>query len=226
MFHLTPENVPSDLLAFMHKEFADEVDRGDTYPYEPGTGTRLSRQVFEGYFLVADALVGIRIDHSTLPELLPGIDATSLSEAEALEILDSITLESVTNSRSWKDCIAGFYYVKPNYPGRSSHICNAGFVVPFNARGQGFARVLAQSYVYYAPRLGYQASVFNLVYCNNVASIRLWEALGFSKAGRIPRAGRLKRKNGRGEEFVDAWIFYKSFISETPAEDDGPTRQK
>jgi len=74
--------------------------------------------------------------------------------------------------------------------------------------------------------------VFNLVYVNNVASIkcvfglsphthphawtdvalkRLWERLGFVKAGLIPRAGRLRRTDGPGEEYVDAWVFYKRF---------------
>ena len=40
---------------------------------------------------------------------------------------------------------------------------------------------------------------------------RLWEALDFEKAGRIPRAGRLRTADGTGEEFVDAWVFYKRF---------------
>lgn len=40
---------------------------------------------------------------------------------------------------------------------------------------------------------------------------RLWEALDFTKAGRIPRAGRLKKVDGSGEEYVDAWVFYKKF---------------
>lgn len=78
-------------------------------------------------------------------------------------------------------------------------------------RGSGFGSLLAKSYVHYAPLLGYQASVFNLVYVNNIASVKLWERLGFSKAGRIPRAGRLRTKDGLGEEYVDAWVFYKSF---------------
>ena len=79
--------------------------------------------------------------------------------------------------------------------------------------------------------------MFNLVYVNNVASIRcviispsivyrewridvlsrLWERLGFTKAGCIPRAGRLKRADGNGEEYVDAWVFYKSFIEDGSA---------
>ena len=40
---------------------------------------------------------------------------------------------------------------------------------------------------------------------------RIWESLGFTKAGRIPAAGRLRKKDENGEEFVDAWVFYKSF---------------
>ncbi len=40
---------------------------------------------------------------------------------------------------------------------------------------------------------------------------RLWEALNFEKAGRIPRAGRLKKADGDGEEYVDAWVFYRRF---------------
>jgi hypothetical protein len=42
----------------------------------------------------------------------------------------------------------------------------------------------------------------------------LWERLNFEKIGRIPRAGRLRRKDGEGEEYVDAWVFYKSFRKE------------
>jgi hypothetical protein len=109
-------------------------------------------------------------------------------------------------------------------------ICNAGFVVPPSQRSRKYGTVLARSFLHYAPKLGYEASVFNLVYVNNMASIRyvpcfalylgcrltcscvrLWERLKFHKAGLIPRAGRLKRKDGQGEEYVDAWVFYKRF---------------
>lgn len=44
-----------------------------------------------------------------------------------------------------------------------------------------------------------------------VTCYRLWEALDFTKAGRIPRAGRLRTEDGKGEEYVDAWVFYKQF---------------
>ena len=45
--------------------------------------------------------------------------------------------------------------------------------------------------------------------------LRLWEGLDFTKAGRIPRAGRLRKADGSGEEYVDAWVFYKKF--DTPS---------
>jgi len=42
----------------------------------------------------------------------------------------------------------------------------------------------------------------------------LWDDLGFTRAGLIPRAGRLRTADGKGEEYVDAYIIYKSFIEE------------
>jgi RimJ/RimL family protein N-acetyltransferase len=65
--------------------------------------------------------------------------------------------------------------------------------------------------VHYAPRLGYEASVFNLVYVNNLASVAIWDRLGFERAGRIPRAGHLRTADGSREEYVDALVYYKSF---------------
>ncbi|CAO3649687.1 unnamed protein product [Cunninghamella echinulata] len=42
-----------------------------------------------------------------------------------------------------------------------------------------------------ASTLGYKASVFNLVFENNTASVKIWKRLGFQEVGRIPKAGRL-----------------------------------
>ncbi|KAF9467627.1 hypothetical protein BDZ94DRAFT_1248581 [Collybia nuda] len=173
--------------------FAKEVDDGLTYPQEG----IMDRSTFEDYFFAGDVFVGI----------IGEVARTERSEADL-----ELTIDDARSGRAWGDCIAGFYYVKPNYPGRSSHICNAGFITSPPYRGRGFGSILAKSYVHYAPKLGYRASVFNLVYVNNTASIRMWEKLNFTKAGRIPQAGRLKRKGGDGEEYVDAWVFYKSFI--------------
>ena len=52
---------------------------------------------------------------------------------------------------------------------------------------------------------GYKNSVFNLVFANNIASIKIWDRLGFSVVGRVPNAARLKNS----EELVDALIYWK-----------------
>ncbi|KAH8115313.1 hypothetical protein DFH11DRAFT_99575 [Phellopilus nigrolimitatus] len=218
MYHLTLSSASTPardgLVSFMADEFADEVERGDTYPQEPLAGERLSREAFEGYYFAADVMIGFRASVEDLQRW--DVNASEVLEEAGTKV--DLDLDVVADNRKWKDCVAGFYYIKPNYPGRSSHICNAGFVVPFASRGHGFAHILARSYLHYAPQLGYLASVFNLVYVNNEASIRLWETLNFTKAGRIPRAGRLRRKDGQGEEYVDAWVYYKSFETDLETE--------
>ena len=100
---------------------------------------------------------------------------------------------------------------QPNYPGRSSHLCNAGFIVPPQSRGLGIGGIAGKSFLYYGPRCGYRGSVFNLVYANNEASVRIWDRLGFYKVGRIPQAGLLRRADGQGEEYVDAWVIHGDF---------------
>ncbi|EDQ92858.1 uncharacterized protein MONBRDRAFT_4934 [Monosiga brevicollis MX1] len=59
--------------------------------------------------------------------------------------------------------VVGIFYIKPNFPGRCAHICNAGFCVPETHRRKGVARAMAQAYLQLAPQLGYHASMFNLV---------------------------------------------------------------
>ncbi|KAF9039421.1 acyl-CoA N-acyltransferase [Hymenopellis radicata] len=201
IYHLTLQTARAipGLIEYLSSVFVTEVETGLTYPQEGP----YDQAAFEGYFFAADVFVAIL---DVKEESAPPSDAISEPSESSLALLDT------ARGRTWEECVMGYYYIKPNYPGRSSHICNAGFVVPPAQRGRGFGSVLAKSYVHYAPKLAYQASVFNLVYVNNTASIKLWERLGFTKAGRIPRAGRLKRKDGDGEEYLDAWVFYKSFI--------------
>ncbi|KAL0955760.1 hypothetical protein HGRIS_001975 [Hohenbuehelia grisea] len=194
--HLVAQN--HGLLEYLHAVFAQVVDEGMTYPQEGD----MTEDAFKAYFFGGDVFVAI-IDQD-------GSGKTHGQEIAEGKVIET-TIHAVVNGRSWDESVAGFYYVKPNYPGRSSHNCNAGFVVPPHQRGRNFGTILAKSYLYYGPRLGYEASVFNLVYVNNTASIRLWDRLGFTKAGVIPRAGRLKRPDDQGEHFVDAYVYYKRF---------------
>ena len=53
----------------------------------------------------------------------------------------------------WEKVCLGSFYVKPNYPGRSSHVCNGGFLVTDAARNKGVGRLMGEGYLEWAPRL-------------------------------------------------------------------------
>lgn len=58
---------------------------------------------------------------------------------------------------------------------------------------------------------GYTYSVFNLVYETNVASCRIWDALGFKRIGRIPSCGNLRSSPN---ELVEAIVYGRSLGSD------------
>ena len=76
---------------------------------------------------------------------------------------------------------------------------------------------MGSSFLHYAPKLGYRGSVFNLVYEDNPASLKIWDTLGFQRIGLVPGAGKRVRTVGEGtdqkqeEYYVDAHIIFKSF---------------
>lgn len=123
VYHLTlpTARLLPGLLEYLCAAFAKEVEDGMTYPQEG----EITQTAFETYFFSADVFVGIFGD-------------TTLSDEE----LPNHSIEAQKGKRSWEDCIGGFYYVsissllsnlvsvirvlqiKPNYPGRSSHVRN------------------------------------------------------------------------------------------------------
>ncbi|CAG8467964.1 601_t:CDS:2 [Ambispora gerdemannii] len=112
-----------------------------------------------------------------------------------------------TNGVVWDERVVGMFYIKPNYPGRCSHICNGGFIVPHKSRNLGVGKAMGEAFLQLAPAIGYKSSVFNLVFANNVASVNLWKSLNFVEIGRVPKAARLQGY----EELVEAIVFYKDF---------------
>lgn len=103
--------------------------------------------------------------------------------------------------------ILGAFYLKPNFPGRCGHICNAGLIVQPSLRGQGIGRWMGEAMLAIATAQGYEAVMFNLVFATNTPSISLWQSLGFNTIGRIPKAVQL----ADGYQ-VDALILYRSLI--------------
>ncbi len=54
---------------------------------------------------------------------------------------------------NWEKTCLGSFYIKPNYPGRSSHVCNGGFLVTDAARNRGVGRLMGEGYLEWAPKL-------------------------------------------------------------------------
>ncbi|OOE37207.1 GNAT family N-acetyltransferase [Salinivibrio kushneri] len=102
------------------------------------------------------------------------------------------------------DAVLGIYYIKPNGMGPSQHICNCGYMVASEARGKGIARLLCQHSQDMALERGFKAMQFNSVVSTNEVAVTLWQKLGFSIVGTIPRAYKHSQLG-----LVDSYVMYK-----------------
>ncbi|WCN09012.1 GNAT family N-acetyltransferase [Marinomonas mediterranea] len=100
--------------------------------------------------------------------------------------------------------ILGSYYIKANAMGPSNHICNCGYMVSENARGQGLARKMCEHSQNIALELGFEAMQFNSVVSTNEVAVKLWQKMGFEIIGTIPKAYRHKRLG-----YVDSYVMHK-----------------
>lgn len=174
------DEVPDSLLAYLSEQFNKEIEGGDTYPMED----TMTPDEFSAFWFA----------HFGAIMLLGTISDIASAKADR---------------NDWVSRCLGSFYIKPNYPGRSSHICNGGFLVTDLSRGRGIGRLMGEAYLDWAPKMGYTYSVFNLVYETNAASIRLWDALGFKRIGRIKACGALRSYPGR---YIDAIIYGRDLI--------------
>ncbi|MCJ1385214.1 hypothetical protein MMC17_008335 [Xylographa soralifera] len=175
----SPAQVPPSLLAYLSDQFNREIEKGDTYPML----APIPLSTFGGYWFGAFGAVMV------------------LGPVESVEELG---MWERSGRVDWGRVCLGSFYVKPNYPGRSSHVCNGGFLVTDNERNKGVGRLMGEGYLEWAPKLGYTYSVFNLVYETNLASCRIWDALGFKRIGRVPRCGALR---SHPDTLIDALIY-------------------
>lgn len=100
--------------------------------------------------------------------------------------------------------VLGTYYLRRNQAGGGSHVCNCGYMVSPEARGQGLARAMCEHSLQVARQLGFTAMQFNFVVANNYGAIRLWERLGFKTVGRLPAAFDHPQAG-----LVDALVMYR-----------------
>jgi len=84
--------------------------------------------------------------------------------------------------------IVGTYFLHANQRGGGSHVANCGYVTATEASGRGVARAMCRHSLDHARSRGFRAMQYNLVVSTNERAVRLWQAMGFSIAGRLPGA--------------------------------------
>ncbi|PFH63013.1 hypothetical protein XA68_10425 [Ophiocordyceps unilateralis] len=185
------QQVPDSLVAYLCDQLNREIEGGDTYPMTE----RLSADSFADYWFrggfAAVMLLGTVSDVS-------GAGGGGGGDGSA----------------DWSRECLGSFFIQANYPGRSSHVCTGSFIVTDGSRNRGVGRLMGETYLEWAPRLGYRYSVFNLVYETNVASCRIWDALGFKRIGRVKACGKLRSYPDR---LIDAIIYGRDLLDEGAA---------
>jgi ribosomal protein S18 acetylase RimI-like enzyme len=84
--------------------------------------------------------------------------------------------------------VVGSYFVRANQRGGGAHVANAGYVTALHARGRSIARAMCDHSLAHARARGFRAMQYNFVVSTNERAVRLWQAMGFSIAGRLPGA--------------------------------------
>jgi len=123
----SPDQVPLSLLSYLCDQINREIEKGDTYPMI----NPMPLESFGPYWFANFGAV----------MLLGDIQS------------DEEVGQMARDGRDWeKECL-GSFYIKPNYPGRSSHVCNGGFLVTDGARNRGVGRLMGEGYLEWAPKL-------------------------------------------------------------------------
>lgn len=98
----------------------------------------------------------------------------------------------------------GLYILHPNNIGRCGHICNTSYAVKSDRRGLHIGEQLVKDSLTVGARLGFQILQFNAVVASNIHALHLYERLGFTQLGRIPKGFLMK--DGHYEDIILHYI--------------------
>ncbi|PSK36307.1 hypothetical protein C7M61_004131 [Candidozyma pseudohaemuli] len=172
------QEIPAALFEILHEEFNYVIEEGQTYPHY----LPMSPEEFEAYLFEGMA---------------------------AILVNGEFNKDDFDQPKSfWEEKYLGHFYIKPNYIGRCSHVCNAGFIVNHFVRGLGLGKEMGRKFLDWAPRLGYVYSVFNLVFETNIASKKIWDSLGFEQIGYIKNVAVLKGH----DRLIGAYMYGRDLI--------------
>lgn len=100
--------------------------------------------------------------------------------------------------------ILGLYILHPNNVGRCGHICNASYAVASASRGLHIGEQLVRDCIRQARAHGFGILQFNAVVATNTHARHLYERIGFTQLGTIPKGFRMK--NGQYEDICPYYI--------------------
>ncbi len=100
--------------------------------------------------------------------------------------------------------ICGLYILHPNNVGRCGHICNASYAVSPLSRGKHIGEKLVRHCMEQGKKLGFGILQFNAVVRTNAAARHLYEKLGFTQLGVIPKGFLMK--DGSYEDICPYYI--------------------
>jgi len=84
--------------------------------------------------------------------------------------------------------VLGTYYLRANQQGGGAHVANCGYMTAAGATGKGVAARMCEHSLEAARQAGFRAMQFNFVVGTNTRAVALWQRMGFSIVGRLPRA--------------------------------------
>ena len=116
---------------------------------------------------------------------------TDLSEAEARPLWLDNGPGGRTTVATEGQLVVGTAKMGRNRPGPGAHVATASYMVAADARGRGVGRALAVDSLDWARESGFAAMQFNAVVATNTSAVRLYESLGFTVIGTVPRAFEL-----------------------------------
>ena len=100
--------------------------------------------------------------------------------------------------------VVGLYILHPNNVGRCGHIANTSYAVRSDCRGLHIGEQLVKDSLAMGARLGFRLMQFNAVVAANVHALHLYERLGFTQLGRIPKGFLMK--DGHYEDIILLYI--------------------
>ena len=87
--------------------------------------------------------------------------------------------------------VLALYILHPNNVGRCGHIANASYAVRSDVRGQHLGELIVKHSIAKAGELGFRILQFNAVVASNVHARHLYQRLGFTELGTIPKGFRM-----------------------------------